>query len=114
MKFRLLAAFTAAALLAFVSSSARSAEERLSLDGTWSFTIDAQKLERPAAEWNTLPVPGNWDTFDAYSQHVGKGWYRREFTVPAAWKGRRLRVHFGAVYETAEVSLNRVGNGVRP
>lgn len=85
---------------------ARGAEERLSLDGTWAFTVAASQLERPAAEWDRLPVPGNWDTFNAYAQHVGRGWYRREFSVPAAWSGRRVRVHFDAVYETAEVWLN--------
>lgn len=83
-----------------------AAEERRSLDGLWAFTIDPQKLERPGSEWDTLPVPGNWDTFNAYAQHVGRGWYRREFTVPAAWRGRRVRVQFDAVYEKADVSVN--------
>ncbi len=94
-------------LLLFVGLlTAHAAEDRLSLDGPWHFTIDPQKLTRPAVEWDTLPVPGNWDTHDAYSQHVGRGTYQRTFTVPAAWRGRRIRLHFGAVYETAEVSLN--------
>ena len=53
-----------------------------SLDGPWQFTIDPQKLTRPAVEWDTLPVPGNWDTHDAYSQHVGRGTYQRTFTGP--------------------------------
>lgn len=86
--------------------AAESAERRLSLDGTWAFTIDAAKLDRPVAEWDRLPVPGNWDTVDVYSQHVGRGWYRREFTPSAAWRGARVRLTFDAVYETAEVMLN--------
>ena len=90
---------------AFVAAAA-GADDRLTLDGSWAFTIDETKLARPAAEWDRLPVPGNWDTFNAYSQHVGKGWYRREFTLPAGWQDRRVRLHFDAVYETAEVWLN--------
>jgi beta-galactosidase len=106
---RSLAADASAPVLS--DSAARLTEKesparRLSLDGTWAFTIDAAKLDRPAAEWDHLPVPGNWDTVDAYSQHVGRGWYRREFTPPAAWRGARVRLTFDAVYETAEVTLN--------
>jgi beta-galactosidase len=97
--------------LLLAAATARSAEERLSLDGPWAFTIDGTRLERPVAEWDRLPVPGNWDTFNAYSQHVGRGWYRREFTVPAAWSDRRVRLHFEAVYETAEVWLNGTSLG---
>ncbi len=32
--------------------------------------------------------------------------YRRRFTVPAAWRGRRLLLHFGAVSRAAAVSVN--------
>lgn len=90
-------------LLTLTISAAR---DRLSLDGTWAFTIDAAQLQQPASSWDRLPVPGNWDTFNAYSQHVGAGWYQREFAVPATWQGRRIRLNFEAVYETAEVTLN--------
>lgn len=91
-----------------ISVAAIAAEERQSLDGRWAFTIDEGQLGQPLAQWDTLPVPGNWDTVNAYSQHVGRGWYRREFTVPSAWRGQRVRLHFHAVYETAEVTLNGV------
>lgn len=91
---------------AVFSSSAGAEEQRLSLDGIWAFTIDPRQLALPAGEWDRQPVPGNWDTCNAYSQHTGKGWYQREFFVPPDWRGRRLRLHFEAVYETAEVTLN--------
>jgi beta-galactosidase len=81
-------------------------EDRQTLDGVWFFTIEENKLSQPASEWDRLPVPGNWDTTNRYAHHVGKGWYRRSFTVPASWEGRRLRLQFDAVYETAEVFLN--------
>ncbi len=93
-------------LLVLGALSAFAGEERQSLDGRWAFTIDAGRLDRPTSEWDTLPVPGNWDTVNAYSQHVGRGWYRREFSVPSAWRGKRVRLLFHAVYETSEVTLN--------
>lgn len=95
-----------ALLSLLVCISVHAARERLSLDGSWAFTIDATRLSQPASAWDRMPVPGNWDTFNAYSQHVGPAWYQREFIVPAAWQGRRLRLQFDAVYETAEVTLN--------
>ena len=92
-------------------SRATQGEEVLSLNGTWRFTTDAavaadKEGKKPEA-WDTLTVPGNWDVQAAYATHKGKGWYQREFTVPADWpKERRLRLRFEAVYNEAEVSLN--------
>ncbi len=33
-------------------------------------------------------------------------WYRRRFTVPAAWKSKRVLLHFGAVAQRATVFVN--------
>jgi beta-galactosidase len=78
-------------------------ESRQSLDGPWRFTIDPKK---PTDDWDTIAVPGNWDTINEYAHHVGKGWYRRTFVVPLDWKSKRIRLHFDAVYDIAEVTLN--------
>ncbi|HEX4139881.1 MAG TPA: glycoside hydrolase family 2 TIM barrel-domain containing protein [Candidatus Methylacidiphilales bacterium] len=81
-------------------------ELRQSLDGPWDFTTDAQAVSDPAAKWDSITVPGNWDTLPAYSTYAGKGWYRRTFRVPADWRGKHLRLTFGAVNEEATVTLN--------
>jgi len=39
-------------------------------------------------------------------------WYRRTFTVPAEWKGKRILLHFGAVDWEATVWVN--GRGLKP
>lgn len=85
-----------------------SGEEVFSLDGRWQFTTDARVAAGESTEkWDTLTVPGNWDTQEAYSTHRGMGWYRREFEVPSSWPSdRRLRLRFEAVYHEAEVTLN--------
>lgn len=87
----------------FVSLGCASAEGQWqqSLDGPWQFTTNPQ-----AATWDSITVPGNWDTLPAYSTHNGKGWYRREFVAPADWKGKRIRLKFDAVYHEAAVTLN--------
>jgi beta-galactosidase len=37
---------------------------------------------------------------------AGVGWYRKAFTAPASWRGRRVRVEFDGVYMDATVYLN--------
>jgi beta-galactosidase/beta-glucuronidase len=48
-------------------------------------------------------------------QRLGKDhelWYKRTFTVPSAWKGKSVLLHFGAVDWKAEVFLNDVKIGM--
>jgi len=93
--------------LSHCSAAATDGEAAMSLDGPWKFTIDPSAVASPdAAGWDTVTVPGNWDTLPAYSTHKGKGWYYRVFKVPADWKGRHIRLKFDAVYHDAEVTLN--------
>ncbi|HET6485238.1 MAG TPA: beta-galactosidase, partial [Spirochaetia bacterium] len=81
----------------------------LSLNGAWQFEIDPGNsgLERSLlsrALSGTIQVPfcpesklsgiGNTDFLNAV-------WYRRAVTVPAAWKGKRVLLHFEAAdYDT--------------
>ncbi|TXI81534.1 MAG: glycoside hydrolase family 2, partial [Cupriavidus sp.] len=108
MRFAILPTLLLSSLLLAGSVSAADNEgERIqSLDGKWSFTTDPAMVEKSSASWDTLEVPGNWDVQPAYSTHRGKGWYQREFTVPADWKGRQVRLVFDAVYHEATVTLN--------
>ncbi len=77
-------------------------EWRQSLDGPWQFSTRPE----PAPTDPVLTVPGNWDTHPEYSTYVGQGWYRRSFDVPADWRGKHVRLCFGAVYHAATVVLN--------
>jgi beta-galactosidase len=38
--------------------------------------------------------------------YVGYGWYRKQFQVPAQWKGRRLFLNFEGAFQKAEVWVN--------
>ena len=91
-------------------------EAWLNLNGEWQFEIDA-KLEGERSGWisgrdlaQRIVVPfcpesklSGLGLATNYLPHV---WYRRQFQVPAAWRGQRLLLHFGAVDYTARVWLN--------
>jgi hypothetical protein len=103
-------------VLLLTSAFAATPRERLDLDGTWRFATDpdnrgdAARWYEPGAVLPAMPlpgyapeadgdiqVPGIWDnqgygteTPKARHNVVGKGWYRRQAEVPAAWAGRRL------------------------
>lgn len=77
----------------------------ISLDGDWRF---ADASERAVGRWNTLPVPGNWNTFTEYADYVGVGWYERDVVVPKDWGGKRIYLKFDAVYDIADVWIDEV------
>jgi hypothetical protein len=91
-------------------------EAWLNLNGEWQFEIDA-KADGERSGWTSgrdltqrIVVPfcpesrlSGLGLATNYLPHV---WYRRQFQVPPAWRGQRLRLHFGAVDYTARVWLN--------
>jgi beta-galactosidase/beta-glucuronidase len=80
-----------------------------SLDGAWRFAFgDARAPE--AVAWTheiTVPFPP-----ESAASGVSDGnfhpvvWYERPFTVPPAWAGQRVLLHFGAVDYVATVWVN--------
>lgn len=106
------------------------------LNGSWQFhlaphpaavPVDFMRPEAPAFR-GTLPVPGNWQ-MEAPWNEVAKphytnvnypypvdppftptenqiGCYRRTFTVPADWAGRRVHLHFDGVDSAFQVWVN--------
>jgi hypothetical protein len=100
MKWKILFNLICGCVLSLGSACAEGKWEQ-SLNGPWQFSTNP---ETPS--WDSITVPGNWDTLPQYSTHSGKGWYRREFVAPADWKGKRIRLKFDAVYHEAHVTLN--------
>jgi len=85
--------------------------QHISLNGTWDFyasnkTTENEVLADYQINWDTLTVPGNWDTQERYSEYSGKGYYRKTFEIPADWKKKQIRISFGAVYQTSKVWVN--------
>ncbi len=64
-----------------------------------------QKPDADETGWSPVPVPA-WFEETSIGPYKGIAWYRLSFTVPAAWKGKTLRIQFAAVDEEAWVYLN--------
>jgi len=105
-----------------------------SLNGTWRFRYVADPAWRPVGfwrddadltGWDSIPVPGNWEALGfgipiytnitylytpnpPFVPHHDNpvGSYRRSFTVPAAWRGRRVILHFGSLKSAGWVWVN--------
>jgi hypothetical protein len=125
-----------AIFLALVFASivvAMEPREKLDLDGIWSFATDpdergereqwftpstklpAMPLPGYAPEANgTIRVPGVWDnqgygteTEKVRHNFVGKGWYKRQLTIPVSWSGRRTFLAITGVQRTSKVWVDR-------
>ncbi|RVU02297.1 glycoside hydrolase family 2 [Novosphingobium umbonatum] len=109
----------------------------LSLDGQWQFSLalneaDAQAmagfyaLGYDASRFVSTPVPSNWALqgfedphYKPFKTEASQGFYRKDFTVPADWAGKRVLLHFGGVWSSAEVWVNgkplgRIDSGFTP
>ncbi len=80
------------------------------LNGLWEYAIVAQDKEQPAEFAGAILVPFPVESsLSGVKKRVGPEnhlWYRRTFTVPCAWEGRRVLLHFGAVDWEARVWVN--------
>jgi beta-glucuronidase len=87
--------------------------ERKSLDGLWTFALDAAGVgrrdgwwERPLARAREIPVPSSYnDIFPAAEVHghVGDAWYQTTVRVPRGWVGERIVLRFGSATHRAVV-----------
>ncbi|MEW5884426.1 MAG: sugar-binding domain-containing protein [Armatimonadota bacterium] len=85
-------------------------EEWLNLNGMWEFAVIQTGAPIPTALTQKIRVP-----YPIASHLSGvrrplapqeTAVYRREFTIPREWNGRRVLLHFGAVDWHAQVSVN--------
>jgi beta-galactosidase len=111
----------------------------LSLDGAWKFKWfpkpgavppGTERPETPDADWPSLPVPSNWQLHGTPDKPIytnvvypftpnppfppeenPTGFYRRSFTLPAAWGGRRVFLVFESVDSAARVWVNGLEAG---
>lgn len=85
-------------------------EDWMNLNGPWDYAItpDSTNTATRFAGKILVPFPvesalsGVMTNFDEHS----KLWYHRVFSVPESWRGRRVRLHFGAVDWRCQVWVN--------
>lgn len=74
-----------------------------SLDGLWSlWRSETGQVPGPETAWVPVKVPSLVDQV----QEKPFLWYKRSFTVPESFAGRRVFLHFGAVRFVSQVYVN--------
>ncbi len=106
-----------------------------SLNGQWKFKYASGADQAPqtffeegadVSGWDEIPVPSSWE-MKGYGTPIyinirypfspvdpphtpvennAVGSYRRTFTLPAAWQGRQITLHFGGVSSAMQVWIN--------
>jgi len=81
----------------------------------WLFRVDPlevgvkegwHKADTSTEGWTPVRVPGFWAETEGVGNYQGFAWYRATFKPPVAWKGRGVRLLFGAADEQAWVYVN--------
>ncbi|MCD8193312.1 MAG: beta-galactosidase, partial [Tannerellaceae bacterium] len=72
----------------------------ISLDGTWQFRFSAN------GKWENVQVPGELAMQGYGIEHDTPYTYRKDFQVPADYKGKRTILRFDGVYSYARLSVN--------
>jgi beta-galactosidase len=117
-------------LLAAISMAAAPAKTPrlvVSADFNWGFLLGdpsgAEARSFDDASWRRVDLPHDWsiEGLPAKDNPTGSGggfypagtaWYRKSFSAPAEWKGKRVVVEFDGVYRDATVYVNgrKLGN----
>lgn len=85
-----------------VLATAASAQQSITLNGTWQLELPESTGIRPLE----VSVPHTYNVTDGLEEYAREAAYSRTFRVPKEMKGKRLRLHFGSVYHSARVSVN--------
>lgn len=87
----------------------------LNLNGTWKYKLDQNDIgvrqsyyltTQSYNNWRDIKVPHNWYLVEEIGDYFGTIWYERSFTVPKAFKGKRLFLHFEGIDYISEIWLN--------
>ena len=85
-------------------------EQWQNLNGLWQYAITPKAAEQPDAYEGQILVPFPIESaLSGVMKQVTPDqrlWYRRTFSVPANWSGKRLLLHFGAVDWDTAVQVN--------
>ena len=116
-------------LISLLISLNLTARETQNFDEAWMFSLGeakgAQAPDYQDSAWRQLNLPHDWAFEADYDKDAaqtdrggykpgGLAWYRKNFTVPSAWQGKRISIHFDGVFMNSEVWINGVFLGKRP
>jgi hypothetical protein len=84
----------------------------MDLSGEWEVSIDfANPIHgmyeiSENVQWSSIMVPGCWEQVESDKKSDGPVWYRKSFTLPNEWNGKRMAIEFEGVNYYCEVWLN--------
>lgn len=97
------------------------ARERQRFDASWRFLQgDVEGAEKPGfndTAWQTVDLPHDWSIEGPFVEKgggggsggflpIGIGWYRKQFELPAKYKGKKVFVQFDGIYKDSDVWIN--------
>ena len=130
--FRVVAICAALASLGTIPMNAaqpQTSRQVLDADSGWRFLLGdpsgAEARQFADGSWRTVNLPHDWSIEGVPDKDNptaagggffpgGTGWYRKTFTAPKEWKGKRVSVEFDGVYKDATVYLNGSKLGTHP
>ncbi|MFG1807503.1 ricin-type beta-trefoil lectin domain protein [Streptomyces sp. NPDC049040] len=91
--------------------------QKVDFDREWKFLrADSTGAQNPGFDdsgWTPVALPHDFDApYDVggassgQSFHVGAGWYRKHFTVPSSWSGKRVELEFEGAFSVTDVWVN--------
>jgi len=106
-----------ALLCGSASIAAEPPRQTIDFNREWKFLLGdrpgAQAVGYDDRSWDDIGLPHSFSIpyFASPRFYVGYGWYRKHFSVPAKWAGKRLFLEFEGAFQEAEIFLNgqRVG-----
>ncbi|ODM27047.1 sugar-binding protein [Clostridium sp. Bc-iso-3] len=77
------------------------------------------------SKWSDVTLPHDWSIFNSFNQWSpagdsggyldgGIGWYRKTFTVPQNYSGKKVSIVFDGAYMNSQVWINGAFLGIRP
>jgi beta-galactosidase len=104
-------------------------ERKQLFDYKWKFALGvyptASTNDFDDSRWRNIDLPHDW-SIEGKLDHknptgggggyfpAGIGWYRKKFSAPPAWQGKRVSIYFEGVYMNSEVFINGKSLGVHP
>jgi beta-galactosidase len=118
-----------ALVLLLIHAFTSSARETLNFDSDWHFfkgdAAGAEDSGFDDSHWRKLDVPHDWSIEGPFSKTNktggagaflpgGVAWYRKEFSLPEKFLGKRIFIEFDGVMQNSDVWINGFHLGHRP
>jgi len=86
--------------------------QSINFNQAWKFKLadvnGAQATAYDDSAWSVVGLPHSFSLpyFLSAKFYVGYGWYRKHFTAPAEWSGKRVFLEFEGAFQDAQVYVN--------